>query len=391
MRDSDSDEAVEDSKEKPQPKPIRTSKGSKLLCRPKGMKPYVQIGENKIPTISKKAVYDEIKCHDDVEFGKTLMALNKSGTIMLYDEDESDENEDALKSEDNIPVETETTTRVMKKESPHKPIFSNKKEPSPNKIISPLKRKESPVKKIESPAKKSSISTSSENTSKKVTSDSKANDDVSYFNAKAWVDRYKPKSVNQIIGQQGAGSNCQKLKNWLNKWFTNHNGKTKLVKPSPWAKNDDGAYFKAALLSGSPGVGKTTTATLVCQELGYDTVEFNASDTRSKKLLKAEVSDLIKNNSLSNYFTSENEQVSKRHVLIMDEVDGMAGNEDRGGIQELIGLIKESNIPIICMCNDRNHPKMRSLVNYCFDLRFNKPRLEQIKVVIQILCFIEQL
>lgn len=64
----------------------------------------------------------------------------------------------------------------------------------------------------------------------------------------------------------------------------------------------------------------------------------------------------------------------------MDEVDGMAGNEDRGGMQELIGLIKNSNVPIICMCNDRNSQKMRSLVNYCYDLRFSRPRVEQIKV-----------
>jgi replication factor C subunit 1 len=64
----------------------------------------------------------------------------------------------------------------------------------------------------------------------------------------------------------------------------------------------------------------------------------------------------------------------------MDEVDGMAGNEDRGGIQELIQLIKNSQIPVICMCNDRSHPKMRSLSNYCFDLKFNRPRVEQIKV-----------
>ena len=32
------------------------------------------------------------------------------------------------------------------------------------------------------------------------------------------------------------------------------------------------------------------------------------------------------------------------------------------------------------MCNDRNSPKVRSLANYCFDLRFYKPRVEQIKV-----------
>lgn len=69
-----------------------------------------------------------------------------------------------------------------------------------------------------------------------------------------------------------------------------------------------------------------------------------------------------------------------KHVLVMDEVDGMAGNEDRGGIQELIQLIKNSKVPIVCMCNDRSHPKMRSLVNYCFDLRFSRPRVEQIKV-----------
>lgn len=47
----------------------------------------------------------------------------------------------------------------------------------------------------------------------------------------------------------------------------------------------------------------------------------------------------------------------------------------------MIGLIKNSKIPIICMCNDRNHQKIRSLANYCFDLRFQRPRVEQIKVL----------
>jgi len=51
-------------------------------------------------------------------------------------------------------------------------------------------------------------------------------------------------------------------------------------------------------------------------------------------------------------------------------------------VQELIQLIKHSKIPIVCMCNDRNHPKIRSLSNYCFDLRFQRPRIEQIKVSI---------
>lgn len=55
---------------------------------------------------------------------------------------------------------------------------------------------------------------------------------------------------------------------------------------------------------------------------------------------------------------------SGRHVLIMDEVDGMAGNEDRGGMQELINMIKITQLPIICMCNDRQAIKVSNL--FCF-------------------------
>lgn len=127
---------------------------------------------------------------------------------------------------------------------------------------------------------------------------------------------------------------------------------------------------------------------MVSKELGFDIVEMNASDTRSKRLLQDEVSSLLSNKSLFGYFNGAKggQAVSKKHVLLMDEVDGMAGNEDRGGIQELIGLIKNSSVPIICMCNDRNHQKMRSLVNYCYDLRFNRPQLKQIKSCIMSIC-----
>merc|ERR1719341_2976870 len=76
---------------------------------------------------------------------------------------------------------------------------------------------------------------------------------------------------------------------------------------------------------------------------------------------------------------NENCGVTSKRVLLMDEVDGMAGNEDRGGVAELIQLLKTSKVPVIAMCNDRNHQKIRSLANHCFDLRFQRPRVEQIK------------
>ncbi|GBN03869.1 Replication factor C subunit 1, partial [Araneus ventricosus] len=85
------------------------------------------------------------------------------------------------------------------------------------------------------------------------------------------------------------------------------------------------------------------------------------------------------------------EKVSSKHVIIMDEVDGMSGNEDRGGMMELISFIKASKVPIICICNDRNHPKIRSLSNYCFDLRFQRPRVEQIKAAMMSIAFKENI
>lgn len=48
-----------------------------------------------------------------------------------------------------------------------------------------------------------------------------------------------------------------------------------------------------------------------------------------------------------------------------------------------------SQVPIICICNDRQHPKVRSLANYCFDLRFPRPRLDQIKGAMMSVAFKE--
>lgn len=208
-----------------------------------------------------------------------------------------------------------------------------------------------------------------------------------------WVDKYRPRSLKTVIGQQGDQSCANKLTRWLQNWHKSHSGGSSKPAVAKFSKfgggKDDGSGFKAALLSGPPGVGKTTTAALVCEELGYSYVEMNASCTRSKNSLKEVVAESLNNTSIENFYKGTSQKVSSKHVLIMDEVDGMAGNEDRGGIQEMIGLIKNSKVPIICMCNDRNHPKIRSLANYCFDLRFQRPRVEQIKGAMMSIAFKE--
>lgn len=74
----------------------------------------------------------------------------------------------------------------------------------------------------------------------------------------SWTEKYKPKDLKGIIGQQGEKSLMNKLLNWLRNWYKYHNRKDrpKVARPSPWAKDDDGAYYKCALLSGPPGVGR---------------------------------------------------------------------------------------------------------------------------------------
>ena len=46
---------------------------------------------------------------------------------------------------------------------------------------------------------------------------------------------------------------------------------------------------------------------------------------------------------------------------------------DRGGISALIDIIKNSKIPVICIANDRQSQKLKSLGNHCYDIRFQKP------------------
>ena len=208
-----------------------------------------------------------------------------------------------------------------------------------------------------------------------------------------FVDKYKPATSKQVVGQQ---PNAEKLAQWLRNWHKNResemssqgSGGSKGARSQNGSSQhfkggQDGLSQKAVLLSGPPGIGKTTTAQLVCAETGFLFKELNASDTRSKKSLTEEVTVLLANRVLDGYFMVKNRTIAggmrAQHALIMDEVDGMAGNEDRGGVAELIQLIKKTKVPIICICNDRMHPKIRSLQNYCYDLRFYKPQATQIK------------
>ncbi len=80
------------------------------------------------------------------------------------------------------------------------------------------------------------------------------------------------------------------------------------------------------------------------QEVGYRFVELNASATRSKRTLHDEVAGHLCCLSMDAFVEGGGGMTSgRRHALIMDEVDGMAGNEDRGGVQVWI-------VPVYLLC-----------------------------------------
>jgi len=145
------------------------------------------------------------------------------------------------------------------------------------------------------------------------------------------VDKYKPKSTKDIIGHK---EQITQITNWLKNW------------------PDSG---RGLLISGPPGIGKTTTAHIISKELGYKVTEYNASDSRSVSVLRGLMALGIKR--------------LVKEVIVLDEVDGLS---ERGGVGEIAAIIKKTGVPIICITNDKP-PKLRPIINACLDVRFNRP------------------
>ncbi len=137
-----------------------------------------------------------------------------------------------------------------------------------------------------------------------------------------WVDKHAPKRLSQIAGNGPAVKALQR-------WF------------SSWAPGG-----KAALLFGPPGVGKTTAAHLLAKEAGAEIIETNASNYRNKKEIDRIVGSAATQRSL---FDSSGEG---KKIILVDEVDGISGRKDYGGVSAISALIKESKYPIILTANN---------------------------------------
>ncbi len=152
-----------------------------------------------------------------------------------------------------------------------------------------------------------------------------------------WAEIYRPKNLEDIIGNEEIRLNILK---WLVKWFPG---------------------TKPLLLIGPPGVGKTTIVKIISSFLNYDLIELNASDTRSGPQLEKLINPLYNNTSI----------FGKKILLFFDEVDGIYGREDSGGLEILINIVKASNFPIIFVAN-YTHIKLKNLSKLCKIIKFQR-------------------
>nr|CDI54202.1 related to replication factor C protein [Melanopsichium pennsylvanicum 4] len=215
-----------------------------------------------------------------------------------------------------------------------------------------------------------------------------AKTDAVDFANQLWTTKYAPTQMKDLVGNKAA---VEKLAGWLKAWPSSYRSNFK--KPGPTGMN----VYRAVLISGPPGIGKTTSAHLVAKMEGYSPLEFNASDTRGKKVIESMLQDTINNKSLDGWYStianpssSDVPRIHDRTVLIMDEVDGMSGG-DRGGVGAINALIKKTKVPIICICNDRRNQKMRPFEHTTYNLGFRKPDANQVKSRMLSIAFKEKL
>ncbi len=177
-----------------------------------------------------------------------------------------------------------------------------------------------------------------------------------------WVEKYRPKKIEDVTG--------------------NDEAKALFLE---WLKNKKHTK-KAVLLYGPPGVGKTTLVMAGAKEFNFSVIEMNASDTRSEKAINAVAKPATSYSSLDNFSGSAK---TGGNVLFLDEVDGIAGNEDRGGVNAILKIVEESLVPVIMAANDPEIEKLRPLKKVCLLVRFHQVRIPLIIALLQKICILE--
>jgi replication factor C large subunit len=118
---------------------------------------------------------------------------------------------------------------------------------------------------------------------------------------------------------------------------------------------------KAILLLGPTGTGKSLSVHTFAKEHDREVVELNASDFRNADAIQSIVGNAVSQGSL----------FGKGKIILIDDLDGIAGSEDRGGVQALVKIIEKSRVPIVMTGNDVSDKKFSPLRKAAITIAYN--------------------
>lgn len=206
-----------------------------------------------------------------------------------------------------------------------------------------------------------------------------------------WTEKYRARKFTDLIGDERTHRSVLRwLKGWEPIVFP---GLAKSRQKKPTQEDEEGPiHRKVLLLSGPPGLGKTTLAHVCARQAGYEVLEINASDDRSRDVVKGRIRDALGTENIKGMNVEVGEQKVRRAgrpvCVVVDEVDGVTGGSGSGGeggfMKALIDLVllDQKNMklslegnngkkrkgdtfrfmrPLILVCNDLYHSSLRPL------------------------------
>jgi replication factor C subunit 1 len=158
--------------------------------------------------------------------------------------------------------------------------------------------------------------------------------------------KYRPNKLSDFIGNEQA---IQPFIKWLLTWKSN-------LKKG-----------KCALIYGQNGLGKSLLVDIILKKHCYHAIHLSPDDERSKEQIQQSIKPLLH---VKKTFDDE------ENVLVINDIDSSGG--DHGFISAIIDCIKETEIPIICICDDKFNQSLKPILAYCFDIKMIKPKYAEI-------------
>jgi replication factor C large subunit len=171
----------------------------------------------------------------------------------------------------------------------------------------------------------------------------------------AWTVKHKPQGVADIVGNAEA---IKTFSEWVNSWS----------KGAP--------KKRAAFLYGPPGIGKTVTVETLAKDLHVELVEKNASDYRTEEAI----------NRFAGLASQYGSLFGGKRIVLLDELDGLTGNADKGGVKAITDIVKTAMRPIVLIANNAYDQRFTNLRSYCLLIEFKKPPAGEVTKHLKRIC-----